>query len=305
MAFRPPSGSSSSSSQESNLFAGLTFPEVPTSLIVIQKNSRKADSGVDVAPQMERVENVSSETEMTEIQVQQQPSAPPVVQAIMQSSSLASLYAPSSTATAAKRYPDLSALRPSTVVAPTTTTTQFSASIASTAETDEHTGLLSSAAQESDTSNSALINELMAENARLTEENARLQRERDNSRLAQAVPTSANGMYNQSTIVGNASMGGTGSMMHAPAQGIRVQGTSPPAQREGIKYVCCGTCRQWLLSPRDAMYVFCPQCRCVNNCGGMPPSSVDATSEVRAARRNDENMFLPKYIMDCFNGVFR
>ena len=33
-----------------------------------------------------------------------------------------------------------------------------------------------------------------------------------------------------------------------------------------VKYVCCGHCRQWLLSPADAQYVHCPTCDCVNHC---------------------------------------
>jgi LSD1 subclass zinc finger protein len=40
--------------------------------------------------------------------------------------------------------------------------------------------------------------------------------------------------------------------------------TQPP--REGVKYVCCGSCRQWLLAPKDAMLVACSRCEAINNC---------------------------------------
>ena len=31
------------------------------------------------------------------------------------------------------------------------------------------------------------------------------------------------------------------------------------------KYVCCGTCRQWLQAPHDAQMVRCPGCGCINS----------------------------------------
>lgn len=50
-----------------------------------------------------------------------------------------------------------------------------------------------------------------------------------------------------------------------PATGITVNDTTMPP-REGVKYVCCGGCRQWLLAPRDAVYVACGTCQAINNC---------------------------------------
>ena len=38
------------------------------------------------------------------------------------------------------------------------------------------------------------------------------------------------------------------------------------ASNPTVKYVCCGHCRQWLLSPVNAQYVHCPTCDCVNHC---------------------------------------
>ncbi len=42
----------------------------------------------------------------------------------------------------------------------------------------------------------------------------------------------------------------------------------PPKQ--GEKYVCCGGCRQWLVAPRDAVYVACVSCQAINNCNLAP-----------------------------------
>jgi LSD1 subclass zinc finger protein len=49
--------------------------------------------------------------------------------------------------------------------------------------------------------------------------------------------------------------------------------TAPPPQR-GVKYICCGACRQWLLAPRDAVYVVCSKCQSVNNCNLVPINRV-------------------------------
>lgn len=44
--------------------------------------------------------------------------------------------------------------------------------------------------------------------------------------------------------------------------------TKPP--EKGVKYVCCGGCRQWLMAPRDAVYVVCSTCEAINNCNLVP-----------------------------------
>lgn len=247
-----------------SLFAGLSFPEVPTTIIR------------GPLPSPEQMELITEQPTATESHTLTNNT---IVQAIMQSTSLASLYGP--TAPAIRRsYPEISNKLSSTVCT----------------DPDERVGLLSSSittAQEregvSDGANATLINELMHENARLAEENARLVRMQQQS--PQALP-----IHNHQSI----SQGPVGVAVSAPAQGIRIQGTSPPAQREGVKYVCCGTCRQWLLSPRDAVYVFCPQCRSVNNCGAVshsPPAPL--------AQPSDPLSSFPRNFLDCFQGFFR
>ena len=37
-------------------------------------------------------------------------------------------------------------------------------------------------------------------------------------------------------------------------------------QQPGMKYVCCGGCRQWLLAPSSATLVHCAGCHSINNC---------------------------------------
>ena len=47
--------------------------------------------------------------------------------------------------------------------------------------------------------------------------------------------------------------------------------TKPP--EKGVKYVCCGGCRQWLMAPREAVYVVCSTCDSINNCNLVPKVS--------------------------------
>jgi len=317
---------------ESSLFAGLSFPEVPTSLIV----PRRARDEVPTAPAPVVDENFYG-TEMVNLEPgsitgASQASAPPVVQAITQTNSLASLYAP---APAATRYPEISSItrggslssRPFPASAPVAVAAVPRAQL----DADERVGLLSSqgatlssTALDAEGANASLIHDLMMENARLADENARLSREKAAlehasapvatpvTSLARALPD-----YHQPTIISSNSgaavaSGSSVGSLSAPAQGIRISGSTPPAQREGVKYVCCGACRQWLLSPRDAAYVYCPQCRSINNCGAMPPASGQNRGELHETGtragpllERPETWALPPYISECFRGIFR
>jgi LSD1 subclass zinc finger protein len=46
--------------------------------------------------------------------------------------------------------------------------------------------------------------------------------------------------------------------MQAQAQAQAQSGASTSNEQAVLKYVCCGSCRQWLSSPRDATFVYCP-----------------------------------------------
>jgi hypothetical protein len=47
----------------------------------------------------------------------------------------------------------------------------------------------------------------------------------------------------------------------------------------GMKYVCCGGCRQWLLAPTEANLVVCNGCRSVNNCSLHPSGGASASQQ--------------------------
>lgn len=328
--------------EPSNLFAGLSFPDVPTSLIVPRQRPLAhtalsssvgggggGDAGAIAAPlpssaaeDMQGTEMVSMEGGSSQGTVASAPQAP-VVQAIMQSTSLASLYAPVPVAT--RNYPDISGL-----------SRGGGGQLRVVDDSEERVGLLHQAPQasgnaaasreiEAEAANASLIHDLMMENARLAEENARLLREKAASDQAAArspatsSSSSSTTSYHGPTIVSGpplsyAPTSAVGSHLSAPAQGVRISGSTPPAQREGVKYVCCGTCRQWLLAPRDATYVFCPQCRCINNCGNMPasqPQQPQQQSQYETGMRagpvmdRPETWELPPYFRDCFRGVWR
>ena len=318
------------------MFAGLSFPEVPSSLIIM-RGTRK------VLPQSQHKMNVTTEGTVAE-PVESTSSPPPVVAAIMQSTSLASLYAPATRPVTSLQYPDLSSLasapvavnqidrnndredmseRAALLVPPTAVRALRTETAATRPQFASNVG-----------QSNELIHELMEENARLAEENAKLRvtinhiplqvgggavqvqpapgmlgqactRPQSNTHPTILPTASANHME---SIMGSMGLGSIGAAIANPALGIRIQGSHPPQGRDGIKYVCCGTCRQWLLSPRDAVYVFCPQCRSVNSCALLPPSQTTITDDVQAIRRSraeEANYFFPRYILDCFQGIYR
>lgn len=233
----------------------MSLPLVPTSSIVVVRGRREGTLDEEGTHTAAGGANSSLQSSIETAQ-------PNVVAARMQSTSLASLYAPSR-ASVAQEYPDLS----------------FVADLRLSRHDSERTALLLP-------ENSQLMQQLQSDNANLVAENARL-------RAPQAVPTVVRTEEEFSES--------SGAAISNPAHGIRVQGSQPHG-RAGIKYVCCGTCRQWLLSPHGATYVFCPRCRSVNNC-----SLVSMQGEVQPApqaRPGDDATFFPRYLLDCFRGVF-
>jgi len=57
----------------------------------------------------------------------------------------------------------------------------------------------------------------------------------------------------------------------APAQvsdtgAVNVNMSTAGTSNGQTKYLCCGGCRQWLMSPVDAELVYCPTCHNVNRC---------------------------------------
>jgi len=43
--------------------------------------------------------------------------------------------------------------------------------------------------------------------------------------------------------------------------------TDNDTRTEKIKYISCGRCKIWFFAPKDSIFVVCPQCDVINNCG--------------------------------------
>jgi LSD1 subclass zinc finger protein len=110
-----------------------------------------------------------------------------------------------------------------------------------------------------------LVTDLITENARLSSELEGLRKslgERFPStqtapRVESMVPSSSNGvsMQQEGMIRGERDEENHGLLQ-----------AQTDSNKEGIKYVCCGSCRTWLSAPASAMFVRCPGCESVNNC---------------------------------------
>lgn len=131
-----------------------------------------------------------------------------------------------------------------------------------------------------------LIDELLQENSRLTEEVQSLRRL----------------VAHQQSNVAATTTGPRQNLAQSPATGQQVADTTnPPAA--GVKYVCCGACRQWLLAPKEATYVVCSRCQAVNNCALTPMNQRGPNNEDPANylyRQSPLNSFL-----DCLTRPFQ
>lgn len=89
------------------------------------------------------------------------------------------------------------------------------------------------------------------------------------------------------------------------AQQNRQQSSSTASGNATVKYVCCGSCRQWLSSPRDATFVYCPGCGAVNNCNVRPTDACKTSSErpTNAAPTRRVGERSPWYLQ-CVEGWF-
>lgn len=111
----------------------------------------------------------------------------------------------------------------------------------------------------------SLVTDLITENARLSAELKDLKKSlgekfpstQNASRTETVVPSSSNGvsMQQEGMIRGERDEEDHGLLQ-----------AQTDSNKEGIKYVCCGSCRTWLSAPASAMFVKCPGCESVNNC---------------------------------------
>ena len=248
-----------------NLFAGLSFPEVPTSnpsLLLIKDNvvhccpPMYEESGTEIA-----VESMPSVVEKMEEQ--------PIIHSAQ---SLASLYQTvETTLQPARNYPDL----PISIVSMrcgTMNEYEYSGVEQSTYQgiTDlqqkEHSIIAENASsnQIKTDAESCLVSDLIAENARLSSEVEHLKR----SMLPSSITVDGANIRAPSsseTIVREQQEGMIRGDQNDELHSLLLQQGSPQTAT-GLKYVCCGSCRTWLSAPNDAAFVRCPGCDSVNNC---------------------------------------
>lgn len=114
--------------------------------------------------------------------------------------------------------------------------------------------------QQGEQQSNSLVDELLEENTRLSSEISHLK-----FLLSQQTASTPQTQQQQQSQ--------QHAQQHQQHTGVQINDTSrPPAA--GVKYVCCGACRQWLLSPKDAVYVVCSRCEAVNNCQLVPLNRV-------------------------------
>lgn len=110
-----------------------------------------------------------------------------------------------------------------------------------------------------------LVTDLITENARLSSELEGLRKS-----LGERFPSTQTAPRVESAV--SSSSNGVSVQQEGMIRGERDEENhgllqaQTDSNKEGIKYVCCGSCRTWLSAPASAMFVRCPGCESVNNC---------------------------------------
>ena len=244
-----------------NIFAGLSFPEVPTHAI--------QPPSYDSAAEVKSLINVESSVVGTVIEEKQPQEEIPFVKPAAHSAlSLASLYTTNDTEQGSS-YPEL----PVSFVSMTHDNARFdyraeeSGKISESANMNmpvEYVNLGSSCPPEEKTAPAiCLVTDLVAENSRLCSELADLKRS-----LAERYPSTMNPLAPQNVVPSSSESARLQQegMIRGDVDGENhgLLQSSADRTKDGIKYVCCGTCRTWLSAPVTATYVKCPQCDAVN-----------------------------------------
>lgn len=121
------------------------------------------------------------------------------------------------------------------------------------------------------TVDSLFIEELVAENSRLTAEVEdlrkiiQIQEQQLQERSTATVVQGGRQPMFASTPTGVP----LSTASYNPGSGVTTINTNTPQSnppQPGTKHVCCGHCRKWLLVPIAANLIFCPNCERVNNC---------------------------------------
>lgn len=118
----------------------------------------------------------------------------------------------------------------------------------------------------------------------LINENARLQRQLEDLRTAMAATVSA--PASEATASDLRIQQGTILSIQPPAPQLQQNGNANSSASRS-KYIRCGSCQNWLMSPQAAVMVYCPICKVVNDCSrvqtnnGVTPVSAERVVAVR------------------------
>lgn len=236
-----------------NIFAGLQFPSVPTTKpVFVPKSTPSSQQTVSV--------NVVNQDTKQSVEMRTvKPASKPI-----DSRALSVLYQ-NEPGDSSHLYPSIPAFQPSTLPATPQVGTMLSPPTQhQSTEVEESQPLLSS-----QHSNAEVFLDVFTENQRLIEELNRLQRDMQNEDSVAPTVVRASSVNSNRTVAASPHIhvsSTTANVQHGQQQMQQPQ----QANNVGLKYVCCGSCRQWLSSPRDAAYVYCPNCQAINNCLPQP-----------------------------------
>jgi LSD1 subclass zinc finger protein len=255
-----------------NIFAGLSFPEVPKHAINHVASS-VTDHGAIVLGEAELkpVDDVVSTNEINNKQEYRSDETTVNHRITHSAQSLASLYSTNETDTS-ESYPQL----PISIVPMTYNNTHRydlpeigSIRIAESTPGSiviEPPPLESSCPHDEQKSGeNTLVTDLITENARLSSELEGLRKS-----LGERFPSTQTAPRVESTVPSSST--GVNMQQEGMIRGERDEEdhgllqAQTDSNKEGIKYVCCGSCRTWLSAPASAMFVRCPGCESVNNC---------------------------------------
>lgn len=302
--YETPANSSSAALPES-LFYGLSFPDVPTQAPVVnlpkpqpqpqqvyQQRKPEEFEQLPSAP-VEQIRTQSPavpEHTMTQQYQYQQHQHHQVQQQKAQeediTADLSALYASMEPPVSAPMYPSLPSLKIDTDVRTQDTRTASTVRLATDA-----------------VGNEKLVQELLEENAKLSREvndlraSLRVLVEDEAGSIPEATAASA--------TAGAGSSSRTASYQHVASydsdtsseaeeqktsqalahSGAGVQPAATQRAETRLKYVCCGSCSQWLQAPVDKTFVYCPQCGSVNDCSSVERRNEEQQRQPAPARR--------------------
>lgn len=253
-----------------NIFAGLSFPEVPTH--DLYPPSYVAATATDHCDSTS-VKNSSESDEVMGYQPRTTLETPTNHRISHTAQSLASLYAVNDTE-AVGIYPDL----PVSIVSMTYSHDTRYDSGTGSAVADEidvrdvsretHNPESSCPPADAPHVETCLVTDLMSENARLSSELEDLKKSLATKYPSTATaPAAAKSVTSSSAALGVQQVGMIRGERDEENHGL-LQASTDPSQ-PGVKYVCCGNCRMWSSAPINALRVKCPGCDSINKCDGM------------------------------------